>query len=84
MLSCASLGPIPPAGSPSSPQPVSAGCDLFKSRPKLAAWCQRVEAEVGEDLFQEAHAAIMKAKDLPPADKAIKEKLKPLVQPLLH
>uniref|UniRef100_A0A8D1FEK4 glutathione transferase n=1 Tax=Sus scrofa TaxID=9823 RepID=A0A8D1FEK4_PIG len=64
--------------------PVSAGCDLFKSRPKLAAWRQRVEAEVGEDLFQEAHAAIMKAKDLPPADKAIKEKLKPLVQPLLH
>uniref|UniRef100_A0A8D1VGH1 glutathione transferase n=1 Tax=Sus scrofa TaxID=9823 RepID=A0A8D1VGH1_PIG len=65
-------------------KPVSAGCDLFKSRPKLAAWRQRVEAEVGEDLFQEAHAAIMKAKDLPPADKAIKEKLKPLVQPLLH
>ncbi|XP_020763043.2 glutathione S-transferase theta-3-like [Odocoileus virginianus] len=60
--------------------PVSAGCDIFKSRPKLAAWRQRVEAAVGEDLFREAHAAIMKAKDLPPADTAVKEKLKPLAQ----
>ncbi|XP_068419274.1 glutathione S-transferase theta-3-like isoform X1 [Eschrichtius robustus] len=64
--------------------PVSAGCDIFKSRPKLAAWRQRVEAAVGEDLFQEAHAVIMKAKDLPPADTAMKERLKPLAQLLLQ
>ncbi|KAM7051454.1 glutathione S-transferase theta-4 isoform 2-T2 [Molossus nigricans] len=64
--------------------PVSAGCHVFKSRPKLAAWRQRVEAAVGEDLFQEAHEDIMKAKDLPPADTAMKEKLKPLVKVLLQ
>ncbi|KAK2500180.1 hypothetical protein MC885_011113 [Smutsia gigantea] len=57
-----------------------AGCQVFQSRPKLAAWCQHVEAAVGEDLFQEAIAAVTKAKDLPPADSAVKEKLKPLVQ----
>ncbi|XP_033295542.1 glutathione S-transferase theta-3-like isoform X2 [Orcinus orca] len=64
--------------------PVSAGCDIFKNRPKLAAWRKRVEAAVGEDLFQEAHAVIMKAKDLPPADTAMKERLKPLAQLLLQ
>ncbi|XP_039703620.1 glutathione S-transferase theta-3-like isoform X1 [Pteropus medius] len=63
--------------------PVSAGCQVFKSRPKLAAWHKRVEAAVGEDLFQEAHAAVMKAKDMPPADTATKERLKPLMQFLL-
>ncbi|XP_055976586.1 glutathione S-transferase theta-3-like [Sorex fumeus] len=64
--------------------PVSAGCQLFKSRPKLDAWRQRVEAAVGESLFQEAHAAIMKIKDLPPADADVKEKMKPLVQVFLR
>nr|XP_010953754.1 glutathione S-transferase theta-3 [Camelus bactrianus] len=59
-------------------------CQIFKSRPKLEAWRQRVEAAVGEGLFQEAHAAIMKAKDLPPADAAMKEKLKPFIQLLLQ
>lgn len=57
-------------------QPVSAGCQVFESRPKLDAWHQRVEAVVGEDLFREAHAAILKAKDMPPAlDPTLKEKL---------
>ncbi|XP_059533153.1 glutathione S-transferase theta-3-like isoform X2 [Myotis daubentonii] len=63
--------------------PVSAGYHVFKTRPKLAAWRQRVEAAVGEDLFQEAHEVVMKAKDLPPVDTAMKDKLKPLVQVLL-
>ncbi|XP_008155437.1 glutathione S-transferase theta-3-like [Eptesicus fuscus] len=63
--------------------PVSAGCHIFKTRPKLAAWRQRVEAAVGEDLFQEAHEVVLKAKDLPPVDTAMKDKLKPLVQVLL-
>lgn len=64
--------------------PVSAGCQFFKSRPKLDAWRQRVEAAVGESLFQETHAAVMKIKDLPPADAEMKEKLKPLVQVFLR
>lgn len=64
--------------------PVSTGCQVFKSRPKLAVWRQRVEAAVGEDLFQEAHAALMKAKDLPPLDLAMREKLKAAVQVLLQ
>ncbi|NXD32484.1 GSTT3 transferase, partial [Spelaeornis formosus] len=65
--------------------PVSAGCKIFESRPKLAAWRQRVEAEVGESLFQEAHEVVLKAKDMPPLmDPALKEKLKLSVQCLLH
>ncbi|XP_062942035.1 glutathione S-transferase theta-3 isoform X2 [Cynocephalus volans] len=63
--------------------PVSAGCQIFESRPKLAAWRQRVEAAVGKDLFQEAHAVVLKAKDLPPADHAMREKMRPLMQVLL-
>uniref|UniRef100_A0A8C5YEE6 glutathione transferase n=1 Tax=Microcebus murinus TaxID=30608 RepID=A0A8C5YEE6_MICMU len=64
--------------------PVGAGCQVFESRPKLAAWRQRVEAAVGEDLFQEANADILKLKDLPPADPVTKEKLRPSVQALLQ
>ncbi|XP_007957332.1 glutathione S-transferase theta-1-like [Orycteropus afer afer] len=60
--------------------PVSAGCRVFEGRPKLAAWRQRVEAAVGHDLFREAHAVILKVKDLPPADPSVKEKLRPLMQ----
>lgn len=57
--------------------PVGAGCQIFEGRPKLAAWRQRVEAAVGEDLFQEAHEVIMKAKESPPADPTVKQKLMP-------
>lgn len=65
--------------------PVSAGCKIFESRPKLAAWRQRVEAAVGENLFQEAHEVVLKAKDMPPLmDPTLKEKLKLSVQCLLH
>ncbi|GAB1295236.1 Glutathione S-transferase theta-3 [Apodemus speciosus] len=65
--------------------PVSAGCKIFESRPKLAAWRQRVEAAVGEGLFQEAHEVVLKAKDMPPLmDPTLKEKLKLSVQCLLH
>ncbi|XP_036730725.1 glutathione S-transferase theta-1-like isoform X1 [Balaenoptera musculus] len=55
--------------------PVGAGCQVFEGRPKLAAWHQRVEAAVGEVLFQEAHEVILKAKDSQPADPTIKRKL---------
>ncbi|KAM6166081.1 glutathione S-transferase theta-3-like [Erethizon dorsatum] len=64
--------------------PVSAGCRVFESRPKLAAWRQRVEAVVGEDLFQEAHAVVLKAKDIPPLDPTLKEKLQHSVQSFLQ
>ncbi|XP_007520826.1 glutathione S-transferase theta-1-like [Erinaceus europaeus] len=55
--------------------PVGAGCQIFEGRPALAAWRQRVEAAVGEALFWEAHEVIMKAKDCPPIDPTIKQKL---------
>lgn len=65
--------------------PVSAGCKIFESRPKLDAWRQRVEAAVGENLFQEAHAVVLKAKDMPPLmDPDLKEKLKLSLQCLLY
>nr|XP_012604765.1 glutathione S-transferase theta-1 isoform X2 [Microcebus murinus]XP_012604766.1 glutathione S-transferase theta-1 isoform X2 [Microcebus murinus] len=57
--------------------PVGAGCQVFEGRPKLAAWRQRVVAAVGEELFREAHEVILKAKDSPPADPAVKQKLMP-------
>ncbi|XP_047554013.1 glutathione S-transferase theta-1 isoform X2 [Lutra lutra] len=60
-------------------KPVGAGCQIFEGRPKLAAWRQRVEAAVGEDLFQEAHEVIMKARESPPADPTVKQKLMPAV-----
>uniref|UniRef100_A0A8C5LKC5 glutathione transferase n=1 Tax=Leptobrachium leishanense TaxID=445787 RepID=A0A8C5LKC5_9ANUR len=40
-------------------QAVAGGLDLFKDRPKLAAWKQRVVAAVGEELFIEAHEKIL-------------------------
>ncbi|XP_030148225.1 glutathione S-transferase theta-1 isoform X2 [Lynx canadensis] len=64
--------------------PVGAGCQVFEGRPKLAAWCRRVEAAVGEDLFQEAHEVILKAKDSPPADPTIKQKLMPAVLAMIQ
>ncbi|XP_025713125.1 glutathione S-transferase theta-1 [Callorhinus ursinus] len=64
--------------------PVGAGCQVFEGRPRLAAWRQRVEAAVGEDLFREAHEVILKAKDSPPADPTIKQKLMPLVLAMIQ
>ncbi|XP_043413805.1 glutathione S-transferase theta-1 isoform X2 [Prionailurus bengalensis] len=64
--------------------PVGAGCQVFEGRPKLAAWCRRVEAAVGEDLFREAHEVILKAKDSPPADPTIKQKLMPAVLAMIR
>lgn len=78
-----SLSRITQSYSSLSPQPVSAGCSVFQTRPKLAAWQQRVEEEVGTGLFQEAHEVVLKAKDLPPVDIAMKDQLKPLVEVLL-
>lgn len=70
--------------SPVSLQPVGAGCRVFEGRPKLAAWHQRVEAAVGEVLFQEAHEVILKAKDSQAADPTIKWKLMPRVLSMIQ
>lgn len=64
--------------------PVGAGCPIFESRPKLAAWSQRVEAAVGSLLFREAHEVILKARDFPPADPSVKQKLMPRVLAMLQ
>ncbi|EHB04747.1 Glutathione S-transferase theta-1, partial [Heterocephalus glaber] len=56
--------------------PVSTGCQVFECRPKLDAWRRHVEAVVREDLFQEAHTVVLKAKDMPPLPApTLKEKL---------
>lgn len=73
-----------PALPPSPRQPVGAGCPIFESRPKLAAWSQRVEAAVGSLLFREAHEVILKARDFPPADPSVKQKLMPRVLAMLQ
>lgn len=82
---CCLASPIHPylALSPSPLQPVGAGCQIFESRPKLAAWRQRVEAAVGSLLFQEAHEVILKASGFPPADPSVKQKLMPRVLAML-
>lgn len=40
-------------------QPVAVGYELFKGRPRLAAWRERVEAFLGAELCQEAHSLIL-------------------------
>ncbi|XP_057601567.1 glutathione S-transferase theta-1 isoform X2 [Hippopotamus amphibius kiboko] len=64
--------------------PMGAGCKVFEGRPKLDAWRQRVEAAVGEVLFQEAHEVILKAKDSQPANPTIKQKLLPKVLAMIQ
>lgn len=83
---CCHTWPHPsiPILSPVSLQPVGAGCRVFEGRPKLAAWHQRVEAAVGEVLFQEAHEVILKAKDSQAADPTIKRKLMPRVLSMIQ
>lgn len=56
-------------------KPIGGGCPVFEGHPKLAAWYHRVEAAVGKELFREANEVILKAKDSPPANPIIKQKL---------
>ncbi len=44
-------------------QPVGAGMDVFENRPKLKAWKDRVREEIGAELFDEAHQAILYAQE---------------------
>lgn len=62
-------------------QPVATGLDVFEGHPKLSAWRDRVKAELGEELFNEAHKIIMAVKNLPQMiDKSSLEMLKPKFQ----
>ncbi|XP_006019954.1 glutathione S-transferase theta-2B [Alligator sinensis] len=49
-------------------QPVGAGYEIFKPRPKLAEWQGRVEEAIGKELFQEAHEQVLNAKSLSVAE----------------
>ncbi|KAL4609574.1 glutathione S-transferase theta-1-like [Arapaima gigas] len=65
-------------------QPVGAGLDVFKDRPKLNAWRDRVRAEIGNDLFDEAHQNILGAQDMAKyVDSSKLEKLKPRILKLM-
>ncbi|KAK7929802.1 hypothetical protein WMY93_006197 [Mugilogobius chulae] len=44
-------------------QPFAAGVDVFKDRPRLSAWKDRVVQAVGKELFDEAHERIMGARE---------------------
>ncbi|XP_008315954.1 glutathione S-transferase theta-1b [Cynoglossus semilaevis] len=44
-------------------QPVFSGLDVFKERPKLRAWRDRVQAFIGKELFDEAHEDIMNVQE---------------------
>lgn len=44
-------------------QPVGAGVDVFEGRAKLSAWRDRVQAAIGEELFDEAHKTILGAQE---------------------
>uniref|UniRef100_A0ABM5F258 glutathione transferase n=1 Tax=Pogona vitticeps TaxID=103695 RepID=A0ABM5F258_9SAUR len=59
-------------------QPVAAGHDVFKGRPKMAAWRGRVEEALGKELFQEAHKPLFASKSMTadPLPPEVKEKLK--------
>uniref|UniRef100_A0A3B3ZRY0 glutathione transferase n=2 Tax=Periophthalmus magnuspinnatus TaxID=409849 RepID=A0A3B3ZRY0_9GOBI len=62
-------------------QPVGSGVDVFVGRPKLCVWRDRVKAQLGEELFKEAHEVIMKISDLTQnIDKTALEMMKPKFQ----
>ncbi|XP_059511145.1 glutathione S-transferase theta-3-like [Stegostoma tigrinum] len=45
-------------------QPIATGFDPLEGRPKLIEWRERVKCAVGKELFDEAHAEMMKDKEL--------------------
>ncbi|KAJ8263309.1 hypothetical protein COCON_G00157660 [Conger conger] len=67
-------------------QPVGTGVDLFKDRPRLSAWSDRVKKEMGVALFDEAHAVIMNVQNLPQVfqDNGMLEFLKPKLQKMFN
>ncbi|KAJ8379536.1 hypothetical protein SKAU_G00003140 [Synaphobranchus kaupii] len=67
-------------------QPVGTGVDVFKDRPKLSAWSERVKEEMGVALVDEAHSAIMNVQSLPQSfkDNGMLELLKPKLQKMFN
>uniref|UniRef100_A0A3Q4HBS3 glutathione transferase n=1 Tax=Neolamprologus brichardi TaxID=32507 RepID=A0A3Q4HBS3_NEOBR len=46
-------------------RPLGTGVDGFEGRPKLIAWRGRVKEALGEELFDDAHTALMQLSGLP-------------------
>ncbi|XP_048859955.1 glutathione S-transferase theta-1a [Brienomyrus brachyistius] len=67
-------------------QPVGAGLDIFKDRPRLSAWRDRVKQELGVAAFHEAHEVIMNAASLPQEmeSKGMLEFIKPRIEKLFN
>ncbi|XP_043924610.1 glutathione S-transferase theta-3-like [Protopterus annectens] len=66
-------------------QPLGGGPDILDGRPKLIAWRQHVEAEIGEELINEMNQVMEKAKAMlgGPVDPAMKEMMKAYLQKML-
>ncbi|XP_025032671.1 glutathione S-transferase theta-1-like [Python bivittatus] len=66
-------------------QPVGVGCDIFKDRPKLAEWRNRMEEVVGKELFLQAHELILNIRKLSTIqiDPQLKEQLAPVLLKML-
>lgn len=61
-------------------QPLGAGMDVFENRPKLKAWKDRVREEIGAELFDEAHQALLSLQEeVKTMDPKKMEPLKPKV-----
>lgn len=45
-------------------QVVATGMDVFEKMPKLTAWRERVRAEIGKELFDEAHRGVLAAPEM--------------------
>lgn len=58
---------------------------MFEGYPKLSAWRDRVKKEIGQKLFDEAHASIMDIKSLPQKIKPeLLEMMKPRFQKMFR
>lgn len=44
---------------------MATGLDVLRDRPQLTAWSERVKAEIGPQLFHEAHRVILNVGSLP-------------------
>ncbi|KAJ8285763.1 hypothetical protein GJAV_G00030660 [Gymnothorax javanicus] len=66
--------------------PVGTGVDVFKDRPKLRAWSDRVKKEMGVALFDEAHITTMNMHNLSQVfqENGMLEFLKPRIQKMFH
>lgn len=66
-------------------QPYGSGVDVFKARPKLREWKERVAKAVGTKHFDEAHEKILSAKDfVKKLDPRIMEAFRPFILRLIN